>query len=367
MGKSVNDYLLLVDEDDGEVEWQTRSLGAGVPVDLTAQLNRLQAANQFVREAGLGPAGEWFVHGVSQDSTGEYSWWDRDSAASRMLRLWTGELQARLQLEFGEGGRWLLLQGHNSFACSGCVDAALQARIQRVHAKKGSIGCVRLLPGGGFFIADDTEGTLLVGARADLAAEVRRPSKDPIVDVVCDGTDGAAWVVLRHHWFRASAAVAPALTERLGHFYTAQRQRRLARDALVRAYHRGACDSARGRTARERARWQRKLRSADAASQQQQQQQAQVQAQAHAQASPAAQAQQLQLRQQSAQLAQLRRELELLATAPTGGAAVAAREAAQWQALLEQNILAHREEKEREIEAEHAGAVVGLMRAAGLA
>ena len=37
------------------------------------------------------------------------------------------------------------------------------------------------------------------------------------------------------------------------------------------------------------------------------------------------------------------------------------------QALLEQNILARREEKEREIEAEHAGAVVGLMRAAGLA
>ena len=46
---------------------------------------------------------------------------------------------------------------------------------------------------------------------------------------------------------------------------------------------------------------------------------------------------------------------------------MAAREAAQWQALLEQNILARREEKEREIEAEHAGAVVGLMRAAGLA
>ena len=70
-----------------------------------------------------------------------------------------------------------------------------------------------------------------------------------------------------------------------------------------------------------------------------------------------------------AQLAQLRRELELLATAPTGGGggAAAAREAVQWQALLEQTILARREEKEREIEAEHAGALVGLMRAAGLA
>ena len=68
----------------------------------------------------------------------------------------------------------------------------VQARIRRVHAKQGSIGCVRLLPGGGYFIADDTEGTMLAEARADLAAEVRRPTGDPIVDVVCDGSDGAA-------------------------------------------------------------------------------------------------------------------------------------------------------------------------------
>ena len=357
MGKSGDEYLLLLDEDDGDDEWQTRS-SSSLPDDLVTQLDRLQAANHSVREVGLGPAGEWFVHGVARDGTGAYSWWDGDFAASRQLRQCTGELQVRLQLTFGEDGRWLLLQGHNGFACSKHVNAALQARIRRVHAKKGSIGCVRLLPGDGYFITDDTEGTLLFGARADLAAEVCRPTGDPIVDVVCDGTDGAAWVVLRRNWFRASAAVAPALSERLCHFYIAQHQRRRARESLVLAYHRGASDFARARAARERARWQRKLRSAAAAQQQ---------AKAQQQAGGAAQAQQLQLRQQDAQLSQLRRELELLATAPTGRGAVAAREAAQWQALLEQNILARREEKEREIEAEHAGAVVGLMRAAGLA
>ena len=68
---------------------------------------------------------------------------------------------------------------------------------------------------------------MLSEARADLAAEVRRPTGDPIVDVVCDGSDGAAWVVLRRNWFRASAAVAPALTERLCHFYVAQHQVRV--------------------------------------------------------------------------------------------------------------------------------------------
>ena len=69
-----------------------------------------QEANHFVREVGLGPEGEWFVHGVARDGTGAYSWWDGDFAASQQLRQWAGELQVRLQLVFGGGGRWLLLK-----------------------------------------------------------------------------------------------------------------------------------------------------------------------------------------------------------------------------------------------------------------
>ena len=375
LGATGADYLLLLDEDDGNVEWQTRTSSDWVPAGLSAQLNRLQAANQFVREVGLGPGGEWFVHGVDRDGTGTYSWWDKAFAASRQLREWTGELQERLHVEFGDGGRWLLLQGHNGFCGSERVDAALQARIRRVHAKKGSIGCVTLLPGGGYYIADDTEGTLLFGARADLAAEVRRPTADAIVDVVCDGTDAAAWVVLRRHWFRASAAVTPALVSRLTHFYIAQRQRRLARDAMLQAYQKGREDYAQFRKARERAKWQRKLRSAAAeatAAAQQQQQLSQRGGGGGGSGrggAPSAQLQQLQQMDamKEAQLAQLRRELAMLSTSAAGAAAVLGPEAAQWQALLEQSILARREEKEREIEEENAGVVFGLIRSAGLA
>ena len=44
MGKSGDEYLLLLDEDDGDDEWQTRS-SSSVPDDLVTQLDRLQAAN----------------------------------------------------------------------------------------------------------------------------------------------------------------------------------------------------------------------------------------------------------------------------------------------------------------------------------
>ena len=56
MGATGADYLLLLNEDDGNVEWQTRSWSDTVPAGLSAQLNRLRAANQFVREVGLGLA-----------------------------------------------------------------------------------------------------------------------------------------------------------------------------------------------------------------------------------------------------------------------------------------------------------------------
>ena len=42
MGKSGDEYLLLLDEDDGDDEWQTRS-SSSVPDDLVTQLDRLQA------------------------------------------------------------------------------------------------------------------------------------------------------------------------------------------------------------------------------------------------------------------------------------------------------------------------------------
>ena len=42
LGKSGDEYLLLLNEDDGDDEWQTRS-SSSIPDGLVAQLDRLQA------------------------------------------------------------------------------------------------------------------------------------------------------------------------------------------------------------------------------------------------------------------------------------------------------------------------------------
>ena len=133
MGSSGEDYLLLLNEDDGESEWQTRhwSPGAGgVPAGLSAQLRRLRTENKYVREVGFGRNGEWFVHGVDVDGSGAYSWWDKTFAASMQLKQWTAELQERLLVVFGDEGRWLVLQGHNGYCGAPSVPAPLQARLR---------------------------------------------------------------------------------------------------------------------------------------------------------------------------------------------------------------------------------------------
>ena len=57
----------------------------------------------------------------------------------------------------------------------------------------------------------------------------------------------------------------------------------------------------------------------------------------------------------------------MLSTSAAGAAAVLGARGGTVAGAAEQSILARREEKEREIEAENAGIVVGLMRSAGLA
>jgi len=246
LGRTGADFLLLLEETDGAAHWQTRSWSeGGVPAALAAKLEKMRTKNHHVNEVSFGAAGEWFVHGVDAGGTSTFSWWDSAFAASRQLRKWTALPESRLHVAFGDEGRWLILQGHNGFCGAEHVAAGLQKRIRKLHDAKGTIGVVRLLPGGAYFIAD-SQGSQWAGLGGEVAAELARrgdkvcsapgePSiaAGEVLDVAV-GADGS-WVVLREHWFRASASVAAPLRERLGRFYLEQRARR----AAAHAYERG--------------------------------------------------------------------------------------------------------------------------------
>ena len=157
LGRTGADFLLLLEETDGAAHWQTRSWSeGGVPAALAAKLEKMRTKNHHVNEVSFGAAGEWFVHGVDAGGTSTFSWWDSAFAASRQLRKWTALPESRLHVAFGDEGRWLVLQGHNGFCGAEHVAAGLQKRIRKLHDAKGTIGVVRLLPGGAIFIGSQT-------------------------------------------------------------------------------------------------------------------------------------------------------------------------------------------------------------------
>jgi len=157
LGRTGADFLLLLEETDGAAHWQTRSWSeGGVPAALAAKLEKMRTKNHHVNEVSFGAAGEWFVHGVDAGGTSTFSWWDSAFAASRQLRKWTALPESRLHVAFGDEGRWLILQGHNGFCGAEHVATGLQKRIRKLHDAKGTIGVVRLLPGGAIFIGSRT-------------------------------------------------------------------------------------------------------------------------------------------------------------------------------------------------------------------
>mmetsp|Transcript_37462 Transcript_37462/g.120057 ORF Transcript_37462/g.120057 Transcript_37462/m.120057 type:complete len:379 (-) Transcript_37462:200-1336(-) len=324
LGRTGADFLLLLEETDGAAHWQTRSWSeGGVPAALAAKLEKMRTKNHHVNEVSFGAAGEWFVHGVDAGGTSTFSWWDSAFAASRQLRKWTALPESRLHVAFGDEGRWLILQGHNGFCGAEHVAAGLQKRIRKLHDAKGTIGVVRLLPGGAYFIAD-SQGSQWAGLGGEVAAELARrgdkvcsapgePSiaAGEVLDVAV-GADGS-WVVLREHWFRASASVAAPLRERLGRFYLEQRARR----AAAHAYERGAREAT-ATALREATRVSQQMRKSGGGA---------------------------------------------VGGAAAGGAA-SGNEVSEWRALLERHILERRAEKERELQ---RGTILGWLRYYGIA
>jgi hypothetical protein len=84
LGSEGSDYVLLMDEDDGDCEYQycnwTTTGSGGIPSNLAKQINNCSAKKRYITDVAFGPNDEWFVTGKKRDGSGEYSWWGGTSA-----------------------------------------------------------------------------------------------------------------------------------------------------------------------------------------------------------------------------------------------------------------------------------------------
>jgi len=79
-GDTGSDWLLLLNEDDGDTEWQTHDFSS-IPYKVENQINNCVNKGHYVQEVDFGPMGGWYMYCIQWDNTGGHAWWGWIEAA----------------------------------------------------------------------------------------------------------------------------------------------------------------------------------------------------------------------------------------------------------------------------------------------
>ena len=251
LGDTGDDWLLLLNHDDGNSKWQEQQWGGSIPNPLAKQINNCIAKDRYIKEVDFGPNGEWFVHGIKRDGSGGHSWWGGTLASSAIAE--NSSSSSRVQVSFGSDTdpepsydydydceydndnkleTYAILQGKNGYQLSNSIDGDLTSRMKRIHTRKKSINFIRLFTDGAYFISDD-EGTEWKGIGKHCGEEIQKNGKKEEVAIAADGN----WVVIRSDRYIASTGVDDELSRHLTQFYNDQRERNNKRTLEIQEYH----------------------------------------------------------------------------------------------------------------------------------
>lgn len=248
-GETGSEWLLLLDEDDGDMQWQSH-YWKGIPRKLATQLNNCTRKGRYVRDVDFGNNGNWFVTGIKRDGSGCHSWWHGAMNEDVMKQMVGGS--HRVRVSFGKDAHGVttevLLNGRNGYFTTGNVHDSLSSRMKRINSRKKSVNFVRLFDHHSYFISD-SEGTEWLGMGLHCNKELKK--QDAIKDIAV-ATDGS-WLIIRPNTFTASTGVDEDLTEHLIRFFREQKKRNSERGRQIREYNESIRRESEEREARERA------------------------------------------------------------------------------------------------------------------
>jgi len=263
LGETGSDYLLILNEDDGNKEWQTVDWHGNIPCALATQINNCISKGRYVKEVDFNTTtGAWFVRGIKRDGTGDYSWWGSTLASNNFKsssdqKVSFGTIQSD-DYPYEEEETYVVINGRNGFANSNNLPEDLAKRIQGINSRNKAIKCIRLFDDGGYFICDD-EGRQWNGLGEPHGKELKNGS-----DTECDvakAKDGS-WIVIRDNHPVISTGISPQLTQKLNSFYSQQRLRKETREREISAYVARVHQAEQERLAREQAERERAERQA---------------------------------------------------------------------------------------------------------
>jgi Zinc finger, C3HC4 type (RING finger) len=234
LGESGEDWLLLLNHDDGNSKWQSQHWGGRIPHALARQVNNCVAKGRYCREidfVGRAETEAWYVHGIKWDGTGGFSWWGGlDGDLSALVKGRTLEPH-HLKVSFGErygDTSMCLISGSNGYSFQNVDDELIQ-RAKKCHNQRKTIHMVRLFHGGAYFIRDDN-GYMYNGLGEHLGKEISK-SKTIAHDVAM--AEDGSWVVVFPGCYVASTGVSQELQRELGNFYRQQQSRQAKRNQEI--------------------------------------------------------------------------------------------------------------------------------------
>ncbi len=234
LGATGSDWCVLLNEDDGNSEWQTQDWSPDIPDKVATQINNCVDKGRYVQGVDFdATTGAWYMYGIKRDHTGGHSWWGNTEAASS-IKTFAADSN-RVRVSFGSteyGTETYAIFGSNGSSFSRNLNNKLLQRVKGLNSRNKRIKFVRLFANNGFFISDD-EGTQWGAVGTHCANELRGAGQ---VDEIAVAGDGS-WVVIRPDGFLASTSVDSRLTERLTRFYREQKQRVERRTQEIREYH----------------------------------------------------------------------------------------------------------------------------------
>jgi len=234
-GDDGDEWLLLLDEDDGDTEWQSH-YWSSIPNAVAKQLNNCSSKGRYVTEIDFGSTGTWYMHGTKRDGTCGHHWWGGTGASADIK-----EAEGRVKLSFGsekctytddEEETYVVLEGRNGFSFSSNIDGDLLERMKRLNKRNKTIDFIRLFDDGAYFISDD-EGTEWKGISEHCSKELKEGGAVEDLAVAKDGS----WVIIRPNHYVCSVDVDTTLQEHLNRFFREQAERNKRRARKIRKHH----------------------------------------------------------------------------------------------------------------------------------
>lgn len=258
LGDDGNEWLLLLNKDNGERKWQSQSW-KDIPTDVSKQINNCIKKDRKVTKVDFNSDGAWYIEGEKYDGTRSYSWWGGTDAP---IEDWLEENKYSKQVYLGTdedyyyGGKeetYVLIERGNGFEYSKNLPKQLKDCLKDCNNRRGTINFIRLFDDNKYFISHDRGEEWDLGNRH--IDDALQESSENVQDIA-RANDGS-WIIINDDCFESSNGIDKSLIKALENFYSDQRRWIRERDAEIKEYDKE--QSRLAEEARERARREARL------------------------------------------------------------------------------------------------------------